>query len=585
MDSMKILLNKKLRVAMQVVLLAELCSFTCFAQPAIQLNQVGYYPTSVKYVAVTNPASEDSFYIVNIQNNKLVFGGRLSETQQSQFSGTRTRIADFSPLISDGEYKLLTGNMQSASFKISSHVFDELSKAAVKGYYYQRVSMPLEEKYAGKWSRSAGHKDDSVLIHPSAADKKRPAGMVIASPGGWYDAGDYNKYIVNSGITMGTLLAAYEDFPEYYRSLSLNIPESGNDVPDILDEILYNLRWMLTMQDPNDGGVYNKCTNAKFDSAVMPGVTKAPRYVVQKGTAATLDFAAVMAQAARVYSKFPTQLPGLGDSCLKAALYAWQWCIANPATAYNQAEMNKQFSPAVTTGPYGDKYFEDEWFWAAVELTVTTGNPLHIQSIQVSTDIHPNIPSWSKVNMLGVYTALRNEPVFSGTKLETTKLKNDLVAFADQLIAGGNAAFKTVMGQSQRDFIWGSNSVALNQGMLLLKTYRLTKSPKYLSGAVSNLDYILGRNATGYCFVTGFGKKSPMHIHHRPSQADGIAAPVPGLLAAGPNPGRQDKCYYPFTETETSYSDNDCSYASNEIAINWNAPLVYVVGALEVLHK
>lgn len=585
MDSMKILLNKKLRVAMQVVLLAKLCSFTCFAQSAIQLNQVGYYPTSVKYAAVTNPASKDSFYIVNIQNNKLVFGGRLSETQQSQFSGTCTRIADFSPLISDGEYKLLTGNMQSASFKISSHVFDELSKAAVKGYYYQRVSMPLEEKYAGKWSRATGHKDDSVLIHPSAADKKRPAGMVIASPGGWYDAGDYNKYIVNSGITMGTLLAAYEDFPEYYRSLSLNIPESGNDVPDILNEILYNLRWMLTMQDPNDGGVYNKCTNAKFDSAVMPGVTKAPRYVVQKGTAATLDFAAVMAQAARVYSKFPTQLPGLSDSCLKAALYAWQWCIANPATAYNQAEMNKQFSPAVTTGAYGDKYFEDEWFWAAVELTVTTGNPLHIQSSQVSTDIHPNIPSWSKVNMLGVYTALRNEPIFSGTKLETTKLKNDLVAFADQLIAGGNAAFKTVMGQSQRDFIWGSNSVALNQGMLLLKTYRLTKSPKYLSGAVSNLDYILGRNATGYCFVTGFGKKSPMHIHHRPSQADGIAAPVPGLLAAGPNPGRQDKCYYPFTETETSYSDNDCSYASNEIAINWNAPLVYVVGALEVLHK
>ncbi|MGN6490866.1 MAG: glycoside hydrolase family 9 protein [Agriterribacter sp.] len=586
MDSMKLLLNKKLRIVMRVILLAELlCSFTCFAQPAIQLNQVGYYPGSVKYAVITNPANEDSFYIVNIQNNKLVFSGKLSETRKSQFSDTRTRIADFSPLISNGEYKLLTGNVQSASFKISSHVFDELSKAVVKGYYYQRVSMPLTAKYAGKWSRAAGHKDDSVLIHPSAAGKKRPAGMVIASPGGWYDAGDYNKYIVNSGITMGTLLAAYEDFPEYYRSLSLNIPESGNDVPDILDEILYNLRWMLTMQDPNDGGVYNKCTNAKFDSAVMPGVTKAPRYVVQKGTAATLDFAAVMAQAARVYSKFPTQLPGLSDSCLKAALYAWQWCVANPAAAYNQTEMNKQFSPAVTTGPYGDKYFEDEWFWAAVELTATTGNPLYIQSNQVSTDIELNIPWWSKVNMLGVYTALKNETTFSGTKLETTKLKNELIAFADQLTAGGNAAFKTVMGQSQRDFIWGSNSVALNQGMLLLKTYRLAKSPKHLSGAVSNLDYILGRNATGYCFVTGFGKKSPMHIHHRPSQADGITAPVPGLLAAGPNPGRQDKCHYPFTETETSYSDNDCSYASNEIAINWNAPLVYVVGALEALHK
>ena len=153
--------------------------------------------------------------------------------------------------------------------------------------------MPLEEKYAGKWRRSAGHPDDVVLVHASAATKERPEGAVISTPGGWYDAGDYNKYIVNSGITMGTLLSAYEDFPAYFKTLHTAIPESSDAVPDILNEVIYNLRWMLTMQDPNDGGVYNKCTNAAFDSMVMPGITKAPRYVVQKGTAATLDFAAV----------------------------------------------------------------------------------------------------------------------------------------------------------------------------------------------------------------------------------------------------------------------------------------------------
>lgn len=580
-------LNKKIiSVVRAAIWLKMLFTFSaCNAQPGIQLNQIGYYPAAGKYAVVANFEKADSFYVVNTQNNKTVYKGLLSETIQSEFSGTHTRIADFSTLTSDGEYKVVTGNMQSSSFKINATVFNELSKAALKGYYYQRISVPLEEKYAGKWSRAAGHKDDSVLIHPSAASNKRPAGMVIASPGGWYDAGDYNKYIVNSGITMGTLLGAYEDFPEYYKSLLLNIPESNNDVPDILDEVLCNLRWMLTMQDPNDGGVYHKCTNAKFDGAVMPGVTKAPRYVVQKGTAATLDFAAVMAQAARVYSKFSNQLPGLSDSCLNAALYAWQWCIAHPAAAYNQEEMNKIFSPAVTTGAYGDKYFADEWFWAAVELTVTTGNPLYIQNSQVNANVKLNIPSWSKVDMPGAYTALKNKTVFAGTKLDTDKLENDLVAFADELTKGGNKAFKTVMGQSERDFVWGSNAVAMNQAMLLLKTYQLTKSQKYLEGALSNLDYILGRNATGYCFVTGFGKKFPMHIHHRPSQADGIAEPVPGLLAGGPNPGRQDKCSYPSTETETSYIDNDCSYASNEIAINWNAPLVYVVGALEALLK
>src|SRR6185369_13091514 len=105
--------------------------------------------------------------------------------------------------------------------------------------------------------------------------------------------------------------SAYEDFPKYFDKLNTNIPESNDRIPDLLNEILYNLRWMLTMQDPGDGGVYNKCTNAGFDGMVMPGVTKLPRYVVQKGTAATLDFAAVMAQGARVLKAFNKQLPGL----------------------------------------------------------------------------------------------------------------------------------------------------------------------------------------------------------------------------------------------------------------------------------
>src|SRR5690606_16621024 len=156
-----------------------------------------------------------------------------------------------------------------------------------------------------------GHPDSQVLVHASAASDKRPEGTVISSARGWYDAGDYNKYIVNSGITMGTLLSGYEDFPEYWNSISLNIPESKNQVPDLLDEVLWNLRWMLTMQDPHDGGVYHKLTNSKFDSMVMPHEATNIRYVVQKSTGATLDFAAVMAQSARVYKKFEAQFPGL----------------------------------------------------------------------------------------------------------------------------------------------------------------------------------------------------------------------------------------------------------------------------------
>ena len=137
----------------------------------------------------------------------------------------------------------------------------------------------------------------------------------------------------------------------------------------------------------------------------------------------------------------------------------------------------------------------------------------------------------------------------------------------------------------KKDFIWGSNSVAANQGILLINAYLLTKDKKYVDGALSNLDYILGRNATGYCFLTVIGTKSTMHPHHRPSVADGIDEPVPGLMAGGPNPGRQDGCKYDFLEPVTAYSDSDCSYASNEIAINWNAPLVFVSNVIEALQK
>ena len=106
---------------------------------------------------------------------------------------------------------------------------------------------------------------------------------------------------------------------------------------------------------------------------------------------------------------------------------------------------------------------------------------------------------------------------------------------------------------------------------------------KIMAEELKPADYILGRNATGYCSITGAGSKSPMHPHHRPSVADGIVDPVPGLMVGGPNPAMQDHCHYEFTEPETAYSDNSCAYASNEIAINWNAPAVYVLNAFEAL--
>lgn len=554
----------------------------------IRINQEGYYVMAPKVAAVVGSTAATSFAIIDANSGDTVYRGKLSPQKQSSNSSLQTKLADFSTFRKAGSFRLVVpGITRSYVFRIVGQVHHSSAVALLKGFYYQRVSMPLQQQYAGKWHRPAGHPDTEVLIHPSAATEKRPAGTVISSPGGWYDAGDYNKYIVNSGITMGTLLSAYEDFSPYFNTVKTNIPESRNSVPDLLDEIVYNLRWMLTMQDPNDGGVYNKCTNASFDGMVMPGVTKLPRYVVQKGTAATLDFAAVMAQAARIYKPFSKQLPGLSDSCLAAAKQAWQWALKNPDLVYDQDKMNTIHKPAVSTGGYGDRSFNDEWLWAAAELLITTGDIAYESTVNKELNSLLTIPSWANVRMLGYYTLLRNNKAWLPRhRAEAAILKEKIVKLADWYIAPvGESAFHTVMGRQKADFVWGSSSVAANQGILLINAYLLTKDKKYIHYALTNLDYLLGRNATGYSFITGIGTHPVMHPHHRPSVADGIVEPVPGLLSGGPNPGRQDRCKYEFTEPETAFTDQDCSYASNEIAINWNAPAVYLFAAIEALSK
>jgi endoglucanase len=573
---------KKIFLALFIIVIAR----SGITQNAIQLNQLGFYPHAPKIAVLTVPSNATHFYVLSANLKDSVFIGTIGEEKQSAFSSTKTRILDFSAFTKIGNYIIHVDDMHSFPFAISNDAIKTAATASLKGYYFQRSSIPLEEKYAGKWKRTGFHPDNKVLVHSSAASKERPEGTLIASVGGWYDAGDYNKYIVNSGITNGTLFSAYEDFPEYFNQLITQIPESNNGIPDLLNEAIYNLRWMLSMQDPNDGGVYHKCTNAVFDGMVMPGTTTATRYVVQKSTAATLDFAAVTAQAFRVLKTFEKHFPGLADSCLQSSKKAWNWALANPKQLYEQDKMNQLFKPAITTGAYGDNDVTDEWIWAAAELYITTKEKQYQTSFEkFNTNYKPSLPSWNNVGMLGYYSLIHfSDVVPDFSAQEIAQLKNTVMNIANQYIGKVKAnAFQTVMGQSARDFNWGSNSNAANQGVLLVKAYLISGDKKYVNDALSNLDYILGRNATGYCFVTGLGSKPPMNPHHRQSVADGIVEPVPGLLVGGPNPGMQDHCVYQFKEPETAYSDQSCSYASNEIAINWNAPLVYLANAMEAL--
>ncbi len=557
-----------------------------FAQASsdIRLNQIGFYPSMPK-IAIVRNATTSPFYILSTASLDTVFRGTLTPAKTWSYSHESVSLADFSELQATGNFTVaVSGVGTSYPFDIKNHVHEKLAIGTVKGYYYQRASTALVSPYAGIWARAAGHPNTNVLIHPSAATPLRPANTVISTPKGWYDAGDYNEYIVNSGISTYTLLASYEHFSDFSNQLTINIPESGNGVPDILNEALWNLRWMLNMQDPNDGGVYSKLTNANFDGFVMPSQATTPRYVVMKSTCATLDFAAVMAQAARITAKFSTALPGLSDSCLQASTKAWKWARQNPAVYYNQSQMNAQYPPAINTGEYGDNSASDEFAWAASELFVTTSQDSFLAIANPLSSTSASIPSWPNVRTLGLYTFAHYLGAITGS-VDTNAVKSRLITLANSLRSTMNSsAYQVVMGNQPSDFVWGSNGVAANQGMELLVAFKLTGDSTYLRAALSNLDYMLGRNGTTYCFVTGFGSHPPLHIHHRVSSADGIVAPVPGLMSGGPNPGMEDGvATYPSPLPALAYTDDVNAYACNEIAINWNAPLVYLTVGLEAL--
>lgn len=546
------------------------------AAAAIRVNQIGFLPQADKLAIVTDAAT--SFEVVAADSGKSVFQGKLGAPALWKPSAETVRLADFSKLTAPGEYRIkLGGGALSDRFVIRADAYRALNAASLKAFYLNRAGIPLEAKYAGVYARAAGHTDDKVLVHASAASRQRPEGSIIASAKGWYDAGDYNEYIVNSGISTYTLLAAFEHFPNYFNKQNLNIPESGTGLPDILSEALWNLDWMLTMQDPNDGGVYHKLTNKSFDGMVMPDQARAPRYVVQKSTSAALDFAATMATASRVFRAYEQQRPGLSARMMAAAEAAWKWAEANPEVRFkNPADIH--------TGEYGDQHLDDEFAWAAAELYIGTGNDSYYRAMKPEKSA-ATTPAWSDVGGLAWMSLAHHRARL--TPLADRKLIDSRIdGLAAKLAAAWkNSAYRVAM--QEQDFVWGSSAVVLNQAMMLLQGYRLNGKADYLNAAQSGLDYVLGRNATAYSFVTGFGARPALHPHHRPSEADKVDAPVPGFLVGGPHAGQQDQkdcpAPYPSKLPATSYIDHVCSYASNEVAINWNAPLVYVSAALDQL--
>lgn len=350
--------------------MAVLCS--CSQETGnIRINQVGFYPSQEKTLTLESGNRSGTVAIYRAATDEKVWEGEAVRTATSPWSGKERRIFDFSEITEPGAYTVKAGK-ETQEMVISENAYDALAEAALRGFYHQRSGMDLDPEIAGQWARKGGHPDTLVYIHASAAGPGRPEGTVISSPKGWYDAGDYNKYVVNSGYSMGLMAQAYLMFPkQFYKKKDKwegyedYCQATRNMYEPVYQELKFNADWLYTMQDPEDGGVYHKLTAPSFEGFISPSECCKPRYVVQKSVTAALDFAGALCSFANIHgmalSGYDINTRLFSEKYDKAEA-AYAWAKAHPDAFYDQEQMNETHDPDVSTGSYGDNDSSDEFF-------------------------------------------------------------------------------------------------------------------------------------------------------------------------------------------------------------------------------
>ncbi len=539
----------------------------------IKVNQAGYLPGAPKLAIVVSGKAGGTFVVRRAGDRKVVFRGTLTAPAADANSGDAVRTADFSALRQTGRFYLdVPGAGISWPFQIAPDVDARAFYLAMRSFYGQRcgTAVDLGPEFPGY------RHDECHLDNAYHATSGRTGAKTIGNKG-WHDAGDYGRYVVNSGLSTGTLLWAYEMFAHRVKTVRLDIPESGNGTPDILNEIRWNLDWMLSMQD-EDGGVFHKQTSERFCEFVMPEQDPLVSFVIgtgqdpYKSTCATADFAAVMAIAARVYRPFDE---AYAAAALNAARKAFAWTEQHPAVLFTNPK-------GIGTGGYGDRDCSDEMLWAAAELWRTTRGEAYERYFAdhyaaLLGRIGPAGPAaWANVAPMALWTYVLG----GGAGESAGAIRSASASAADEIVKRTAAdGYRTSLAKT--DYIWGSNAVAANYGLQLIVANALAPNARYLETAADNLHYLLGRNAFSLSWVTQVGANPFRRPHHRPSGADQNAEPWPGLLAGGPNGRKQDPAMnkLPDLPPAKMYVDDQESYASNEIAINWNAPLVFLLAS------
>jgi endoglucanase len=530
-------------------------------------NQLGYRTGNAKVATVRGAAQgQSTFRLRQAADDKVVFEGPLGAPQFDTASGDMVQQAVFSGYRQPGIYRVEFGGQGTFPLAIGDNAYTDALRVTMRGFTGQRCGCAVD----------LGHGYQHPPCHMNGAFGATTGKTgTLPNHGGWHDAGDYGRYIVNSGITCGTLLWAWELFPQSLHDLRLGVPAPHGNLPEFLEEVLWNLNWMLQLQEP-DGGVFHKQTSDHFCGFIMPQDDHLVSNVIgtgtvpYKSTAATADLAAVMAVAARCYAPYDKQL---AERFLTAARKAWTWAVANPNVTFKNP-------PSIGTGDYGDQHLGDELLWASAELWRTTGEAQYEQAflhaLPAGEALKIEAPSWATVGSLACWTyVLADRPGHAETKTLIRRKTHDA---AQSLIERSQSnGYGNTLGPN--DYIWGSNGVAGNQSLLLVMDHHFQRNAAVAEGALANLHYLFGRNCWGVSWVTQLGQRPFLHPHHRPSAADNIVAPWPGLLSGGPNRRPGDAVAQKLTPAPPMrmWVDDTGAYSMNEIAINWNAPLVFLL--------
>lgn len=577
--------------------------------PAVRVNQVGYLTRGPKRATVVTKATEPQRWTLRDGSARVVRNGRTKPAGVAQSAGVNVHTITLDSYRRAGAgYTLSVGDQTSYPFAIGANLFDNLRRQSKTFYYTNRSGIAIDDALAPGYGRRAGH----LGVAPNQGDTAVPCQAMddpsqglYARPwtcsgtrdvrGGWYDAGDQGKYVVNAGISVTQLMMEFERSRtgqvrrSAYADGDLSIPEAGNGVPDLADEVRWELDWMMRMQVPTDqqyaGMANHKVADADWTGLpLLPADDPQPRVLYRPSTAATLNLAAATAQGARVFARID---PTYARRLLSAAKTAYRAAQQTPRL-YAPAQ-DAAIDPNPGSGPYEDDDVSDEFYWAAAELYLTTGERSFQGDVLASPLHHRQVFGDGSFDWQRTAGLARLELASVPNRLPDLKrVQKSVVKAADNYLA---AERHEPFGQAYRpedgDWIWGSNSTILNNMQVIGTAYDATGQQKYADGVLSSLDYLFGRNALNISYVTGWGTVAAHNQHSRwyaASLDPTLPHPPPGTLAGGPN-STATSTGDPVAAADLQgcvdqfcYTDQIGSWSTNEITINWNASLSWVSG-------